>query len=83
MMVLIGHIARINDNRWTLWLIEWRPWDENRSRDRAFTRQRDDMKHVIRTDQIKLIRRKTEKDKPTTGGLRRRMNHKADDDDDT
>jgi len=33
-----GHVARMNDNRWTKRLTDWHPYNEKRSRKRPDTR---------------------------------------------
>ena len=41
-----GHLARTSDNRWTKTLLQWRPWQDKRSRGRPPTRWTDDIKRV-------------------------------------
>ena len=38
-----GHVARMNDNRWTKRLTDWHPYNEKRSRKRPDTRQKDEI----------------------------------------
>lgn len=42
-----GHVARMQNNRWTKRLIEWRPRADKRSRDRPPTRWTDDIKRIV------------------------------------
>ena len=41
-----GHIARMEDGRWTKKLLEWRPREDKRSRGRPPTRWTDDIKRI-------------------------------------
>ena len=45
-----GHIGRMTDNRWTRRVIEWRPWENKRSRGRPQTRWSDDIKRLAGHD---------------------------------
>ena len=38
-----GHVARMNDNRWTKRLTDWHPYNEKRSRKRPDTRWKDEI----------------------------------------
>ena len=38
-----GHVARMNNNRWTKRLTDWYPYNEKRSRKRPDTRWRDEI----------------------------------------
>ena len=38
-----GHVARMNDNRWTKRLTDWHPYGEKRSRKRPDTRWKDEI----------------------------------------
>ena len=38
-----GHVARMNDNRWTKILTDWHPYNEKRSRKRPDTRWKDEI----------------------------------------
>jgi len=38
-----GHVARINDNRWTKGITVWHPYNKKRSRERPDTRWRDEI----------------------------------------
>ena len=38
-----GHVARMNDNRWTKRITDWHPYNEKRSRKRPDTRWRDEI----------------------------------------
>ena len=38
-----GHVARMNDNRWTKRLTNWHPYNEKRSRKRPDTRWKDEI----------------------------------------
>jgi len=39
-----GHVAKMNDNRWTKRLTDWHPYGEKRSRKRPDTRWKDEIK---------------------------------------
>jgi len=39
----VGHVARMNDNRWTKRLTDWHPYNEKRSRKRPDTRWKDEI----------------------------------------
>lgn len=41
-----GHLARTSDDRWTKTILQWRPWQDKRSRGRPPTRWSDDIKRV-------------------------------------
>lgn len=41
-----GHVARMDDTRWTKRIVNWRPWEGRRSVGRPMTRWRDDIKKV-------------------------------------
>ena len=43
-----GHVARMNDNRWTVRLNEWRPRTGKRSSGRPARRWRDDIQEYAR-----------------------------------
>ena len=38
-----GHVARMNDNRWTKRITDWHPYNEKRSRKRPDTRWKDEI----------------------------------------
>ena len=45
-----GHIGRMTYNKWTRRIIEWRPWENKRSRGRPQTRWSDDIKRLAGHD---------------------------------
>ena len=41
-----GHVAWMNDNRWTKRITDWHPYNEKRSRKRPDKRWRDEIKNL-------------------------------------
>lgn len=55
-----GHVGRMEDNRWTRKIIEWRPRENKRSRGRPQTRWTDDIKRVAGYDWMGKTRNREE-----------------------